>query len=127
MPKLTVKKVTAMIDTDGVKIVASDIATAHSAVVRWANDPTKRRSTYSELRVAHVAALIAIARIGSGNVKIDASEVADSTTVGKWNDGSALARYLRNDGIAGCAGLEPLRIRQTRIQRGLPVFAVTVD
>jgi|TARA_B100002019_G_scaffold236058_1_gene210563 hypothetical protein len=127
MPKLTIKKITAMIDTDGVKIIGSDIATAHSAVTQWSNDPTKRRANYSELRVAHVAALIAIARIGSGNVKIDASEIVDSVTVGKWNDGAALARYLRNDGIAGCAGIEPLRIRQTRISRGLPVFAVTVD
>ena len=127
MPKLTIKKITAMIDTDGVKIVGSDIATAHSAVMQWSNDPTKRRANYSELRVAHVAALIAIARIGSGNVKIDASEIVDSVTVGKWNDGAALARYLRNDGIAGCAGIAPLRIRQTRISRGYPVFAVTVD
>lgn len=127
MSKLTIKKITAMIDTDGIKIVGSDIATAHSAVMQWSNDPTKRRANYSELRVAHVAALIAIARIGSGNVKIDASEIVDSVTVGKWNDGAALARYLRNDGIAGCAGIAPLRIRQTRIRRGSSVFAVTVN
>ena len=106
----TLKSITAEITPEGVKITGSDVATAHRAVMAWANGDAKR-STYSETRVAIVAGLIAMARTGSGSITVDALAVTEPITTEGWNDGAALARWLRSAGCAGCAGGAPLRVR----------------
>ena len=127
MAKPTIKQLTALVAVDGVTITGKDSTTAHNAVVQWANDPSKRRASYDDQRVAIVAALIAMARTGKGSITIDVLSVVEPVTTAKWNDGAALARYLRNDGIAGCADIEPLRIRQSRLHKGSTQFVVTVN
>ena len=125
MKKISIKTATATVSPDGVKITGADIATAHARVVAWANSDAKR-STYSEQRVAIVAGLIAIARTGSGSILVNVNEVCEPVTDGKWNDGAALARWLRSAGCAGCAGVAPLSVRQARTGKGSPIFAVTI-
>lgn len=125
MKAITIKTATATVTPEGVKITGADIATAHANVVKWANGEAKR-STYSDERVAIVAGLIAIARTGSGSILVNVADVCEPVTDGKWNDGAALARWLRSAGCAGCAGVAPLSVRQTRTGKGSPIFAVTV-
>lgn len=121
----TLKSITAEITPEGVKVTGKDVATAHRAVMAWANGDAKR-SSYSDERVGIVAGLIAIARTGSGTITVDALKVTEPVTLDGWNDGAALARWLRGKGCAGCAGVAPLRVRQTRVTKGQPVFTVTV-
>lgn len=125
MKAITIKTATATVSPEGVKITGKDIATAHANVVAWANSDAKR-STYSESRVAIVAGLIAIARTGSGSILVNVADVCEPVTDGKWNDGAALARWLRSAGCAGCAGVAPLSVRQSRTGKGSPVFSVTL-
>lgn len=125
MKAITIKTATATVSPDGVKITGADIATAHANVMAWANSDAKR-SSYSDRRVAIVAGLIAIARTGSGSILVNVTDVCEPVTVGKWNDGAALARWLRSAGCAGCAGVAPLSVRQFRTEKGSPIFVVSV-
>jgi len=129
----TLKSITAEITPEGIidprtgkrGVTGSDVATAHRAVMAWANGDAKR-STYSETRVAIVAGLIAMARTGSGSITVDALAVTEPITTEGWNDGSALYRWLRSAGCAGCAGIPALKIQTTRVTKGEPVFTVTI-
>lgn len=125
MKKITINTATATVSPEGVKITGADIATAHTNVVKWANSDAKR-STYSERRVAIVAGLIAIARTGSGSITVNVTDVCEPSTDEDWNDNSALYRWLRSTGCAGCAGVDRMTVKTKRVAPKSPVFSVTL-